>query len=71
MATAAMSGIPVLFRVLAVVCMVVALARPQTVGGRTRIAGQGVAIMAVLDHSPSMTTEEVDEDEDGVADLST
>ncbi|SIN89183.1 Ca-activated chloride channel family protein [Singulisphaera sp. GP187] len=60
-ATAAMGGIPILLRAMAIVCMVVALARPQTVGGRTRIAGQGVAIMAVLDHSPSMTTEEADE----------
>ncbi|WP_406700241.1 VWA domain-containing protein [Singulisphaera sp. Ch08] len=65
MATAAMNGVPVLFRVLAVVGMVVAMARPQTVGGRTRIAGQGVAIMAVLDHSPSMTTEETDGSEGG------
>lgn len=62
-ATAAMSGIPVLLRVFAIIGMVVALARPQTVGGRTRIAGQGVAIMAVLDHSPSMKTEEPDGDE--------
>ena len=31
-----------------------ALARPQTVGGTTRIAGQGVAIVVALDNSSSM-----------------
>ncbi len=31
-----------------------ALARPQTVGGTTRIAGQGVAIVVILDQSSSM-----------------
>ena len=31
-----------------------ALARPQTVGGVTRIAGQGVAIVVALDQSSSM-----------------
>ena len=31
-----------------------ALARPQTVGGVTRIAGQGVAIVVALDNSSSM-----------------
>ncbi len=53
------STIPVGLRVVAIVAMVVAPARPQTVGGRTRIAGQGVAIMAVLDHSPSMLAKKV------------
>jgi Ca-activated chloride channel family protein len=46
--------IPALLRGLAVVCVAVALARPQTVAGRTRIAGQGVAIVVALDHSSSM-----------------
>ena len=30
--------------------------RPQTVGGRTRIAGEGVAIIVALDQSSSMST---------------
>ena len=34
--------------------LAVALARPQTVGGVTRIAGQGVAIVVALDQSSSM-----------------
>jgi Ca-activated chloride channel family protein len=61
-AVVVLNGLPPLLRALAIVCMAVALARPQTVGGRIRIAGQGVAIVAVLDHSPSMTTEDNDED---------
>lgn len=59
--TSVMSGVPPLLRGLAIACMVTALARPQSVGGRTRIAGQGVAIVAVLDHSSSMTIEDDDE----------
>ncbi|MFO0953495.1 MAG: VWA domain-containing protein [Isosphaeraceae bacterium] len=47
---------PGVLRGLAVGCLAVALARPQEVAGRTRIAGQGVAIMVALDHSPSMST---------------
>jgi Ca-activated chloride channel family protein len=43
-------------RGLAVAGMVVALARPQVVGGQTRIAARGVAIVVVLDHSSSMDT---------------
>ena len=35
-------------------CLALALARPQTVGGVTRIAGQGVAIVVALDQSSSM-----------------
>jgi Ca-activated chloride channel family protein len=46
--------VPPLCRTLAVACMVTALARPQTVGGRIRVAGQGVAIVVALDHSSSM-----------------
>jgi Ca-activated chloride channel family protein len=34
--------------------MVVAMARPQVVGGRTRVAGRGVAIVAAIDQSSSM-----------------
>lgn len=53
-AAAWLSALPPLLRALAIICMAVALARPQTVGGRTRIAGRGVAIMIVLDHSSTM-----------------
>jgi Ca-activated chloride channel family protein len=47
-----------LLRSLALACLAVALARPQTVGGQVRIAGQGVAIVVALDRSPSMETED-------------
>jgi Ca-activated chloride channel family protein len=43
-------------RGLAVACLAVALARPQTVGGITRIAAKGVAIVIALDDSSSMNT---------------
>ena len=46
---------PALLRGLAVACLAVALARPQSVGGRTRVAGRGVAIVVALDQSSSMT----------------
>src|SRR3712207_1455796 len=55
-AAGALRSIPALLRGLAIGCLAVALARPQTAGGQTRIAGQGVAIVAALDHSSSMTT---------------
>ena len=45
---------PAFLRGLAIAGLAVALARPQTVGGRTRIAGQGVAIVVMLDQSSSM-----------------
>ena len=41
--------VPVVLRSLAVECLAVALARPQTVGGQTRIEGRGVAIVVALD----------------------
>lgn len=47
-------ALPAILRGLAIGALAVALARPQTVGGRTRIAGQGVAIVVALDHSSSM-----------------
>ncbi len=46
--------LPSLLRGLAIAGLAVALARPQTVGGVTRIAGQGVAIVVILDQSSSM-----------------
>jgi Ca-activated chloride channel family protein len=54
--TAALGSLGPLLRSLAVVGMAVALARPQTVGGQTRIAGEGVAIVVALDNSTSMNT---------------
>src|SRR5206468_519244 len=50
------AGLPFVLRGLAIACVAIALARPQTVGGRTRIAGQGVAIIVALDQSSSMNT---------------
>ncbi len=47
-------ALPAILRGLAIGCLAVALARPQTVGGTTRIAGQGVAIVIALDNSSSM-----------------
>jgi Ca-activated chloride channel homolog len=41
---------------LAIAALAVALARPQSVGGVIRIAGQGVAIIVALDQSSSMNT---------------
>ncbi|MGP0069517.1 MAG: vWA domain-containing protein [Isosphaeraceae bacterium] len=47
-------ALPPWLRGLAIAALAVALARPQTVGGVTRIAGQGVAIVVILDQSSSM-----------------
>jgi Ca-activated chloride channel family protein len=47
-------ALPAILRGLAIGGLAVALARPQTVGGETRIAGQGVAIVVALDQSSSM-----------------
>ncbi|GAC1475858.1 MAG: VWA domain-containing protein [Isosphaeraceae bacterium] len=48
-------NLPFVLRGMAIVCVAVALARPRTVGGHTRIAGGGVAIIVALDQSSSMT----------------
>lgn len=48
--------LPACLRALAIGTLAVALARPQTVGGVTRITGQGVAIVVALDQSSSMNT---------------
>ncbi len=45
-----------ILRGLAIASLVVALARPREEGGRIRVAGQGVTILAVLDRSSSMKT---------------
>ena len=49
-------ALPAVLRGLAIGSLAVALARPQTVGGVTRIAGKGVAIVVALDQSSSMNT---------------
>jgi Ca-activated chloride channel family protein len=48
--------VPLLLRAIAIAALVVALARPQSVGGRTILAAKGVAIVVALDHSSSMNT---------------
>jgi Ca-activated chloride channel family protein len=57
-------ALPPLLRGLALGALAVALARPQTVGGVIRIAGQGVAIVVALDHSSSMNTTDFPADRD-------
>jgi Ca-activated chloride channel family protein len=47
-------ALPAVLRGLAIGSVAIALARPQTVGGVTVIAGQGVAIVVALDNSSSM-----------------
>jgi Ca-activated chloride channel family protein len=51
-------ALPAVVRGLAIGSLAVALARPQTVGGLTRIAGQGVAIVVALDQSSSMNAQD-------------
>jgi len=51
-----LGALPAVLRGLALGSLAVALARPQTVGGVTRIAGKGVAIVVALDQSSSMKT---------------
>jgi Ca-activated chloride channel family protein len=48
--------LPLLLRGVAIAGLAVALARPQSEGGRTVLAAKGVAIVVVLDHSSSMNT---------------
>src|SRR5262245_50299624 len=48
--------LPALLCGWAIAALAVALARPQAVGGVTRIAGKGVAIVVALDQSSSMNT---------------
>ena len=56
--------LPALLRGLAIGGLAVALARPQTVGGFTRIAGKGVAIVVALDQSSSMNAVDFPTDRD-------
>jgi Ca-activated chloride channel family protein len=46
--------LPPVLRFVALAALVLALARPQTVGGRTNVRARGVAIVVVLDRSSSM-----------------
>ena len=48
--------LPSALRGLAIAAIATAMARPQTVGGETRIAGRGVAIVVAIDRSSSMKT---------------
>jgi Ca-activated chloride channel family protein len=48
--------LPLVLRAIALAALAVALARPQSVGGRTVLAAKGVAIVVALDHSSSMNT---------------
>ena len=50
----AVPGVNLALKGVAVVCLVVAIARPQSPGGRVRVAGRGVAIVALIDRSSSM-----------------
>jgi Ca-activated chloride channel family protein len=50
-------------RAAAVGCVVLAMARPQTVAGRTRVASRGVAIVVAVDQSFTMTAEDIPDDE--------
>lgn len=51
--------VPVLFRSVAIACLVIAVARPQTVAGRTRIVSRGVTIVLAVDQSLTMTAEDI------------
>ena len=48
--------LPPLLRSLAIGCIVIGLARPQTAGEQVQISGRGVAIALVVDRSSSMKT---------------
>lgn len=48
--------LPPTLRAFALACLVIALARPRTVAGRVYVASKGVAIVAAIDHSSSMST---------------
>jgi Ca-activated chloride channel homolog len=45
---------PWILKGAAIACLAVAMARPQSPGGRVRVAGRGVAIVALIDRSSSM-----------------
>lgn len=49
--------LPILLRTAALICLSLAMARPRTVGGQSRVCGEGLAIAAALDRSGSMGAE--------------
>lgn len=49
-----LAWVPTLLLSLTIAGMAVALARPQSVGGRVRVAAKGVAVVVALDRSSSM-----------------
>ncbi|MFO0960791.1 MAG: VWA domain-containing protein [Isosphaeraceae bacterium] len=55
---ARLAWLPIVARALALACLAVAMARPRTVGGQSRVGGQGVAIVVALDRSGSMGAED-------------
>ncbi len=57
-----LNALPTLLLSLSIGFMSVALARPRIVGGSTRISGQGVAIVIVIDRSPSMNADDFVDD---------
>jgi len=60
-----LASAPALARALVIVALAFALARPRTLGGVIHLAGQGVAIVVVLDHSSSMTARDESMDPGG------
>jgi Ca-activated chloride channel family protein len=52
-----LSNLPLILRVAALVCLVIALARPQTGMEKTRDISEGIAIQMVVDRSGSMGAE--------------
>nr|UXE45591.1 hypothetical protein Hi04_10k_c4998_00034 [uncultured bacterium] len=51
---ARLAWLPTFFLSLTIAGMAVAMARPQAVGGRTRVAAKGVAVVVAIDRSSSM-----------------
>ncbi|RUL81398.1 VWA domain-containing protein [Tautonia sociabilis] len=51
--------IPLLLRASSIACLAVAMARPQTIAGQTRVRSEGVAIVVAVDCSLTMTAEDV------------
>jgi Ca-activated chloride channel homolog len=52
-----LSLLPLVFKLIAIGCLIVALARPQTGGEQVRKVDKGIAIEMVVDRSNSMATE--------------
>lgn len=51
-------GIPIVIRVLAIVLLIIALARPQSISSKENITTEGIDIVLVLDISGSMLAED-------------